>query len=141
MDITAEIITAFRSKYPIFTDVPTWPDTTLTMALCEGDAESGGKRWGEYLDDCHNIKQKGMFLYAAHWLKTTYPNGATDLTAQSGNANNTVTSKSVGDESVTFGAATLSDVNQSGDGWLASTSWGQQFMRLRKRVGMGAIAV
>ena len=52
-----------------------------------------------------------------------------------------LTSKSVGDESVTFGAATLSDISKSGDGWLASTSWGQQFMRLRKRVGMGAVAV
>ena len=141
MDITAEIITAFRSKYPIFTDAPTWPDSVLTMALCEGDAESGGTRWGAYEDDCHNLKQKGMFLYAAHWLATTYPKGATDLTAQSGSANNTLTSKSVGDESATFGAATLSDVSQAGEGWLASTAWGQQFMRLRKRVGMGALAV
>ena len=139
MDITAEIITAFRLKYPVFKTAATWPDPTLTTALCEGDAESGGKRWGDYLDDCHNLKQKGMFLYAAHWLKTTYPNGASDDEAQSGNANNTLTSKSVGDESASFGAATLSDISQAGDGWLASTSWGQQFMRLRKRVGMGAL--
>jgi hypothetical protein len=141
MDITAEIIASFRLAYPVFKVAATWPDPVLTMALCEGDAESGGKRWGSYEDDCHNLKQKGMFLYAAHWLKTTYPNVATDDTAQSGNANNTVTSKSVGDESVSFGAATLTDISQAGDGWLASTSWGQQFMRLRKRVGMGALAV
>lgn len=141
MDITAEIITAFRTKVPVFSDIPTWPDLTVTTALCEGDAESGGSRWGGYVDDCHNLKQKGMFLYAAHWLTTTYPNGAAVLTAQSGKANNSITSKSVGDESVSFGSATLSDINQAGDGWLASTSWGQQFMRLRKRVGMGAMAV
>lgn len=141
MEITAEIITSFRTNYPVFAATATWPDSVVTMALCEGDAESGGKRWGAYEDDCHNLKQKGMFLYAAHWLATTYPKGATDPTAQSGNANNTVTAKSVGDESITFGTATLSDISQAGDGWLASTSWGQMFMRLRKRVGMGAMAV
>ena len=141
MDITAEIITAFRVKYPVFSVEATWPDSVLTTALCEGDAESGGTRWGGYLDECRNMKQRGMFLFAAHWLATTYPSGATDPTNQSGSANNTLTCKSVGDESATYGAATLSDVSQAGNGWLASTSYGQQFIRLRRRVGMGAQAV
>ena len=141
MDITAEIITSFRTKYPAFSVEATWPDSVLTIALCEGDAESGGTRWGGYLDECSNLKQRGMFLFAAHWLTTTYPSGATDPAAQSGNANNTLISKSIGDESATFGAASLSDISQAGNGWLASTSYGQQFMRLRRRVGMGAKAL
>jgi len=141
MDITAEVITAFRTAYPAFSDEVTWPDSVVTTALCEGDAETGGRGWGTYDDECHNFKQRGMFMFAAHWLTTTYPKGATDDTAQSGNANNAVLSKSVGDESVTFGAASVADISDSGNGWLASTSWGQQFMRLRRRAGMGARAV
>jgi hypothetical protein len=141
MDITAEIITSFRTAYPAFSDAATWPDATLTKALCEGDVETGGKNWGAYEDDCHNFKQRGMFLFAAHWLAVTYPKGATDPTTQSGSAKNTVTSKSVGDESVSFGAASVADIGDSGNGWLASTGFGQQFMRLRKRAGMGALGL
>ena len=141
MDITAAIITSFRTAYPAFSVVADWPDSVVTIALCEGDAESGGKNWGEYVDECNNFKQRGMFLFTAHWLSTTYPNGASDTTAQSGGANNSLVSKSVGDESATFGAASVTDISDAGNGWLASTSWGQQFMRLRKRAGMGALAV
>ncbi len=140
MVITDNIVVDFRTNFPLFGAVASYPDVTLVTALCEGDAETGGKRWGGYTDECHSLKQRGMFLYAAHWLATTYPKGAGDSSLQSGIAKNTVTSKSVGDESVSFGAATLSDISQAGEGWLASTSWGQQFIRLRKRVGMGAIA-
>ena len=138
MDITAAIITAFRAKHPAFSVSATWPDSVLTTALCEGDAESGGTRWGGYVDECNNLKQRGMFLFAAHWLSTTYPSGAVDVTAQSGSANNIVAAKSVGDESVTFAQPVITTL---GDGWLGSTSYGQQFIRLRRRVGMGAVAL
>ncbi len=141
MDITAAIITSFRTAYPAFSVLADWPDSVVTTALCEGDTESGGTRWGAYVDECNNFKQRGMFLFAAHWLATTYPTGASDTAAQSGGANNTVVSKSVGDESVTFGAASVANIGDAGNGWLASTSWGQQFIRLRKRAGMGAMAV
>lgn len=141
MDITAAIIASFRTAYPVFSESATYPDLVLTTALCEGDVESGGKNWGAYEDDCHNFKQRGMFLYAAHWLASNYPKGAGSGSTQSGSAKNTVTSKSVGDESVSFGAATVQNIGDAGNGWLASTGFGQQFMRLRKRAGMGALAL
>ena len=141
MDITAAIITSFRAAYPAFSSATTWPDPVLTTALCEGDVETGGKNWGVYEDDCHNFKQRGMFLYAAHWLASNYPSGAATGSSQSGSAKNTLTSKSVGDESVTFGAGTVQNIGDSGNGWLASTGFGQQFMRLRKRAGMGALGL
>jgi hypothetical protein len=141
VDITAEIITAFRTAYPLFSNATAWPDSVLTMALCEGDAESGGKNWGGYVDDCHNFKQRGMFLYAAHWLVTTYPKGATDTSDQSAQSRNPISAKSVGDESVTYAVLAQTSATASGSGWLQSTSFGQQFTRLRKRAGMGALAV
>ncbi len=141
MDITAAIITSFRTAYPAFSELATWPDSVVSMALCEGDAESGGKNWGGYEDDCHNFKQRGMFLFAAHWLASTYPSGAVDDSNMSGTAKNQVASKSVGDESVSYAVMAPSNIADAGDGWLASTSFGQQFMRLRRRAGMGALAV
>ena len=140
MDITAEVIQSFIAAYTAFAGEPDWPDSVVTMALCEGDVETGGRGWGAYVDDCHNFKQRGMFLFAAHWLSTTYPAGAANPANQSASANYAVASKSVGDESIGFnngGAANLS----AGDTWLAAKSYGQQFMRLRRRAGIGAIAI
>ncbi len=140
MNITAEIITSFRTAYPAFSDLTDWPDSVLTTSLCEGDAETGGTGWGGYSDDCHNFKQRGMFMFAAHWLATTYPKTASDDSNMNGGANQIVQSKSVGDESVSYTA--ISGGQMSADNtWLASTSFGQQFMRLRRRAGMGARAV
>lgn len=139
-DITAEIITLFRTQHPSFQSVTVWPDTVVTSGLCEGDVESGGAGWGAFGDECSNFKQRGMFFYAAHWLLSLYPSGATDPTAESGAANFAVNSKSVGDESITFNNGNLSQASV-GDASLASTKWGQQFMRLRKRAGMGARVV
>ncbi len=140
MDITPEIIASFRVMYPLFSDFTKWPDANITMALCEGDEETGS-RWRAYQDDCHNLKRRGMYLFAAHYLITTYPNGADYPNQQSWMTKNQISSKSVGDESVSFVVANMDNVNHSGNSWLASTAFGQQFVRLRKRVGMGAIAV
>lgn len=141
MEITAEIIASFRAAYPLFSDGAKWPDATVTTALCEGDVETGSTRWGSYEDDCHNFKHRGMFLYAAHWLVRTYPNGAADNTQQNPSAGGQVQSKTVGDESTTFAVTAYDGSSGAGNNWLASTQFGQQFMRLRKRAGMGAVAV
>lgn len=138
MDITAAIITAFRTAYPEFSDTPTWPDSLLTRALCAGDSESGGCGWGAYGDDCHNFKQRGMFAYAAHWLVSFYPKGATGSVAVG--AKNVVAGKTVGDESVTFATPDTSKL-ADGKAWFYVTAYGQEFLRLQKRAGMGARAV
>ncbi len=138
VEITPEVITAFRTAYPAY-DATAYPDAVVTQSLCEGDSETGGNGWGEYEDDCRNFKQRGMFLYAAHWLATTYPTGAATGN-MNGATNQVVQSKSVGDESVSF-AATSGGTMSTGDSWLASTSFGQQWLRLRRRAGMGARAV
>ena len=140
MEITPEIIELFRTNYPEFSDDTTYPDAIVTQALCEGDAESGGCGWGVYDVDCHNFKQRGMFLYAAHWLFSRYPNGATapSSTVNQGSAFS-ANSKSVGDESVSFDAGS-NDIS-FGAAWLKSSMYGQQFLMLKGRAGMGARAV
>lgn len=138
MIIDAYIIAAFRiSPYGhAFADTTKYPDSLVQYALCEADTETGSPRWGAYQEDCHNLKQRGMFLYAAAWLGSNYANGidgAPDLEARLN-----VASKSVGDESIEYRVPALLEVNND---WLTYTAAGQQFYRLRKRVGMGAVAV
>lgn len=138
MIIDAYVITAFRIS-PLghaFADTVKYPDSLVQYALCEADTETGSPRWGKYQEDCHNLKQRGMFLYAAAWLGSNYANGidgAPDLEARLN-----VASKSVGDESISYRVPAMLEVNND---WLTYTAAGQQFYRLRKRVGMGAVAV
>ena len=142
MEITAQVIVSFRESNPKFTSDTIWPDSVITIALCKGDAETGSCRWGAYADDCRNFKQRGMFAYAAHWLATNYPtaSGATTPENTSGSALYSANSKSVGDESISFDTGKTSELN-AGDVGFASTLYGQEWLRLRKRAGMGALAV
>lgn len=138
MDITPEIIASFRAANTAFSNVTTYPDAMVSGALCEADAETGGKGWGGYQDECHNFKRRGMFLYACHYLAVLYPNGAAG--AISGGTKGIVASKAVGDESVSMYTGSYAGL-RAGDEWLAASVFGQQWLRLRRRAGMGARAV
>lgn len=135
MDITPDVITAFRGFSPVFFSTETWPDNLAESFLCDADAETGGSGWGSYDDVCGNFKQRGLFLYAAHSLLSSYPDGYLSNRVYV-DSKSQVSSKSVGDESASFNVAVP---KTSGDQWLESTAYGQQFARLRKRAGMGAI--
>lgn len=139
MDITPDVITAFRAFYPEFADEETWPDSTLERYLREADEETG-RRWGAY--GPYSLKQRGMFAYAAH--RAVLAKAAARATEAGGiaSAPAQVSSKSVGDESASFAVAAPAngvEANQLGD--LRSTIYGIEFLRLRTRAGMGAIAV
>lgn len=140
MQITAEIVASFRAVQLAFTDATKWPDSAVQEALCEADAETGSRRWGAYEDECHNLKRRGLFYFAAHWLSVTYPTsaGATDPSNIPSTARLNVASKSVGDESVTYRVGAIQETEND---WLSLTNYGVQFLRLRRRVGMGAKAV
>jgi len=134
MSIDADMIERFRGMFPGLL----YDSCVIETALIEGDQETGGSRWGAYDPDNVTIKQRGMFYFAAHWLVVNIPNAGN--TKQAGKqAVNPVASKSVADESISFA------VNTTGiaatDQWLLGTNYGQQFLRLRRRVGMGAIVV
>ncbi len=125
----------FRAFLTQFTDDTVWPDDLVQIALDEAGYETGGKNW------TGTTKERGQGYFAGHWLLVTYPSGSdSSLSGGSGSAKFAVSSKSVGDESTSFNTGNESNVS-FGDAWLASTQYGIQFMRLRKRVGMGAKAV
>lgn len=139
MDITPEMITAFRSRLNLaFADTTKWPDAVIEEALHYANTETGSSRWGMLVyTDPENLKWRGMCLFAAHVLATDY--GTAGVTrAQSSEARLNVQSKSVGDESIAYRVPVMMDVAND---WLTYTNYGQQFYRLRRRVGMGAKAV
>ncbi len=139
MIIDIDVITDFRI-WPLgmqaFADAAKFPDSLIQYALCEADTETGSSRWGSYQPECHNLKQRGLFYYAAHWLSVYYPNGLDSDSNQEARLN--VASKTVGDESISYRVPSMM---WSGDDWLSFSVYGTQFMRLRRRVGMGALAV
>lgn len=139
MDITNAIVTDYRATPSMvaFSDTTKWPDEFVREALCEADAETGGKRWGGYDTDCHNLKKRGMYLFAAAWLINNFQDSG-PLAPSSGEARLNVSAKSIGDESITYRTPSMLNVM---DDWLAYSHYGAQFMRLRRRVGMGAVAV
>lgn len=133
MEITADVLTQFRTNYPYYTDATKYSDATLTLALEYSDEETGGSGWGSYTDNPRNLKQSGMFSWGAHWLYMTYPNGANPTSDMSPVAANTVSSKSVGDESVGYAVYTPSSAHDMSESWYTQTKWGQQFLQFRKR--------
>lgn len=139
IEITPELIDSFRTAQPAFSDPVKWPDSVIEQALCEADAETGGAGWGAFEDVCHNFKRRGMFFYAAHWLASTYlTQDASDPSVISPIARLNVSGKSVGDESVQY---RITEMQNTADDWLSTTNYGVQFIRLRRRAGMGARAV
>lgn len=139
MDITPELIISFRATMKAFADDVKWPDDIVEQALCEADAETGSRRWGVFEDVCSNFKRRGLFYFAAHWLVTTYITGtAEDPSNISPTARLNVAAKSVGDESVTY---RVGGIQETEEDWLSLSNYGVQFLRLRRRAGMGAVAV
>jgi hypothetical protein len=134
MEITPDIVTAFRAFFKDFADLDKWPDDIVITALYEADTETGGTGWGAYQDIPQNFKRRGMFYFAAAWLSSNFGDGGVG-DGISSEARLNVGSKSIGDESITYRTPSMMEVNND---WLTYTVYGQQFYRLRRRAGMGA---
>jgi len=133
-------IAEFRTANVVFTSVTSWPDPVVQEALNEAEAETGGKGWGSFENLATNFKYRGLVTYASHYLVSMYPSGASVAENANTGSSSQVTAKSVGDESISYAQADLTKLS-AGDEWFLSTVYGQKFLRLRKRAGMGALAI
>jgi hypothetical protein len=139
MEITNDVIVAFRNAFKAFGDTTSWPDEIVEMALNEADAETGSSRWGGFeIDNPQNFKRRGLFYYAAHWLASFYGKSAADPSRVDSAARLNISGKSVGDESTQY---RITAMETTGNDWLSTTVYGVQYWRLKKRAGMGALAV
>lgn len=140
MDITPDIVSAFRAYYPGFADTADWPDAMVTRYLAEGDMETGN-RWGRYDLGVASIKKRGMFAFAAHRL--VLAKAADNAVANGGTpaAPARLASKSIGSESASFAVPTPTAAEQERYGDLLTTIYGLEFIRLRQRAAMGGVMV
>ena len=139
MEIDSTIIADFRAYYPEFSDDTAWTDATVERHLWDAAQETGSSRWGAYSTaPAPNFKARGLFAYAAHravlarrTAKAVEAGGAPSAPARA-------ESKTVADESVTY-AVHRPDSGARADsvGDLDTTAYGQEFLRLRNRAGMG----
>lgn len=135
MEITDEVLEAFREECSGFDDSTIWKDPQVKRALAKADRETGGECWGPYGEG--TVKQEGMFAFAQHHLMIKRGVAASAQNGGIASAVGAISSKSVGDESVSFAVAAPASVNESGEGLLASTTPGQEFIRLRNQVVTG----
>lgn len=140
MEITAEIIADFRDYYPEFADVEQWPKKDVLRALEEGDSETG-RRWLSYTARPASIKKRGMFAFAAHKLVMWRRARGEDGTGGDYGTAYAISGKSVGDESTSFAVPSVTGDELIINGDLPLTSYGLEFLRLRRRAGTGAIAL
>jgi hypothetical protein len=115
----------FKIRFEEFESVP---DSKIQFWLNDALLEVGESAWSE-------LYEKGVFLLAAHLLSLDLSNQDED---ESGGATGNVTSRSVGDVSVSFAKATS---DSSSDDWYLQTSYGTEYLRLKKRMGMGIVAI
>ncbi len=125
----------FLTLYPSFENMP--PEV-LELMLQQANDTVLESRW-------HARWKLGVCLYAAHlltlWLKTATPDGADDAAvAAAGQSRGTVTSKSVGGISVSYGASEATG-DLTGYGSLKDTVYGQQFASMARLVGRGMMVV
>lgn len=135
MEITDEVIEAFREECSGFDDTTIWPKGSVQRALAKADRETGGACWGPYGEG--TIKQDAMFAFAQHTLMIK--KGVSKAANKGGisTAIGAIQSKTVGDESVTYAVASPNNINDAGTNLLASTTPGQEFIRLRNQVVSG----
>ncbi len=117
--------TDFKIRYEEFIDVS---DSKIQFMLDDAALEVSESAWG-------TLYEKGTMSLAAHLLSIDQSNS--DDEDDSGGEGN-LASKSIGDVSYSFSKATSESTS---DDWYLSTSYGAEYLRLKKRIGMGIAAV
>jgi hypothetical protein len=139
IEVTPAIITDFRAFYEEFSDSAAWSDARITKALYIARGELDACRWGDYKP--YSFLQRGWFALAAHYL--TWNKATTDATTADGSASTPFAqaSKSVRDESVSYAIPAAMANLTTWESALALTPYGNEYLHLRDRAGMGAVCV
>lgn len=116
----------FKIRFPKFDEIP---DSRIQFFLDDAALEVGEGAWAE-------LYEKGSMLLTAHMVQLDLNESDTDEDDSSDEGN--VASKSIGDVSVSFTKATVDDTS---DDWYLQTSYGADYLRLKKRIGMGLVVI
>lgn len=113
-------IDGFKQRYPEFNKVD---DDIVSVFIEDAQAEISKQRWGR-------LYRRGVLALAAHLLRLN------QLATQSkGDSVKIATSKSAGELSVDYAAPTVTGT----DADYQLTAYGQEYLRLRKLIGVGVM--
>lgn len=139
-DIDSAMISEFRAFYPEFTDATKFSDPLVLRALGVSFDEGGGIHWGQWVDPNlpYSLWKRAIYaltaFYIQLWLGGQQANGAAVTPML-------VANKSIRDES-TGNAVPQAVTGASYNDYLFTVSpYGMEWLRLRRRAGMGAMAV
>lgn len=113
-------INDFRERYPEFKEVDGF---RIDLFLLYAQQEISQARWGR-------LFERGVLALAAHLLRLSLW-----ATEGNGGANRNVASESAGELSVSYAMPTLTGT----DADYQLTAYGQEYLRLRKLVGIGVM--
>ena len=122
-------VTSFRLRFPEFESNVEYPDARIQLFLDDAFEDIGPDelRWGEKFDRAH------CYL-SAHLLTSGTTTEAGNTSSNAG----AITSKSAGGVSVT--RSSLAKDLSIGDDFYLTTSYGQQFMRIRNSCFVGVMS-
>lgn len=122
-------IATFRTDFPEFSNVVSYPDSQITFWSDFGEAMILEKRWSTQ-------KPVGVALFTAHHLVLAKSNtDAATNGALPGQTSGPTSSKSVGSVSVSYD--TNSTLEEKAGHW-NMTTYGKQFIHLARMFGAGA---
>jgi hypothetical protein len=113
----------FKTRFPEFDSVT---DARVQLFIDDAELEVDEDRWGDLYD-------KGVCYLTAHLLYI-----AEQSSAGQGEGGGPLSTKTVGDVSLSFGSYLTADSKAA---VFNSTSYGQEYYRLMMMVGMGAVAI
>ncbi|OOF40944.1 hypothetical protein BKK47_02635 [Rodentibacter mrazii] len=110
----------FLQRYPEFnqTDI-----NLVGLFIDDAQSEISQKRWGK-------LYQRGVMALTAHLLRLRL-----DTSENQGNAHHNLAGESAGELSVSYAVPTMDGSDQ----YYQLTAYGQEYLRLRKLVGIGVM--
>jgi hypothetical protein len=127
-------IAQFRLDFPEFADMSCFPNSMIALWSGIGEQLVDQNKWGD-------LWLRGVQLFTAHNIVIANNNvKAADRGAQTGTGTaGVISSKSVGDVSISYdNSASTSSMNPE-DGHWNTTMYGRQYVQLVRLIGMGCI--
>lgn len=123
-------IPAFRENFPEFASTSVYPDAQVTFWATIAEAQVNQNVW-------QDLYPQGVQLYVAHEITIAAQNvQAAGVGGSPGQSGGIANSKAVGAVNVSYDAGTQTEKDA---GWWNRTTYGQQFIRLARLFGSGAI--
>jgi len=123
-------ISAFRANFPEFSSTSTYPDSMITFWAGVAELQINKCLWD-------NMYVNGVQLYVAHEITLAAQNvQAASVGGSPGQHGGIANSKAVGAVNVGYDANTQTEKDA---GWWNRTIYGQQFIRLARMFGSGAV--